>query len=185
MCSPPARRRRPFRCPSRPCRTRLPSRRGARQTQSPLRASVCTARIRHLNVAPTSSRNHLIELGVSAGDLVGLFIDRSLDMVVAIVADSEGRGGIRAARSRSYPGRPARVHAARLGCVGRRVDRPCWPRPSSSGRASARGRVPRSRRERPSRQRLATAPRATVGPESLGLRDLHVGIDRDVRRASS
>ena len=115
--------------------------------------------------------------GVGPGVLVGVCVERSLELVVALVAVQKS-GGARAARHR-FPGRAADVHAAGLRRLGAdRVGGLGVTRRGALGRARHRP-GPGAGGPGGARRRRARAGGCPFGP---GLCDLHLRLDRAAER---
>ena len=118
--------------------------------------------------------HHLRELGVGPEVLVGVCIERSLEMVVGVL-------GILKAGGAYVPLDPLSAGAAGLHARRRRLAgaadrrRGCWRTLPPCG---ARGGVPGRASGRRSRASAARTRRAATEPREPGLRDLHLGLDR-------
>ena len=96
--------------------------------------------------------HHLRALGVGAETVVGLCLERSLEMLVGLIGILKAGGGVSAARP-ELPGRALGVHAG--GCRGGACDHQCGAG-GSAGPATARGGSSLMRRRRRSRREPTT-----------------------------
>ena len=118
----------------------------ARRTRSPCSSSGEHLTYRDLDERANQLARVLVARGVGPDVLVGVCMERSLELVVALLGVAQGRRRLRAARSR-LPGGSPRVHA-------RRTPRPPW---SSRRRTCARVLPPARRRGRRARRRAGAA----------------------------
>ena len=140
---------------------------------------------RELNRRANRLARHLRRLGVIAGTRVGVCVERSVEMVVAVLATLKAGGGVRAAGSEVSARTAVGEMLADSGPRGRADAR------ADAGRRCARGRQRHARCDldveadawarRVGRRTCRATWNAVAGlsARSPGVRDLHVGIDRD------
>ena len=130
-----------------------------------------------LNSRANQLAHYLRRLGVGPDDLVAVYMDRSLDLVVAALRDTQGRRGLPADGS-GLPARSARFHAPGFGREG--ADYAKGP-VRATAPARGRGDLPGPGRAA-SRRGECHQPVLRDHSRQPCLRDLHLGLHRTAQR---